>query len=163
MKSRIIFICTGNICRSPIAEVVARKAFGGLGVDFTSAGLTPIPGHEASQGSREFVDALGISLDNHSSRPVGTDELADTAWVIGMTRSHAAIFRSRYRGIYRGKIGVLGAPGVDLAALEHSPEVEEVDDPYGLSNETYQATGRQIQRLLQQWGPVFKETCAETE
>lgn len=157
MKPQILFICTGNICRSPLAEAVARNQYGHLGLRFGSAGLSPVPGHGASQGSLEFVESLGLSLDDHRSRPVMGDELATTAWVIGMTRSHAAIFRNRARAAYGGRIGILGAPGLDLAALGPSPVVEEVDDPYGLSLETYQATGRQIQRLLMAWGPFFEE------
>lgn len=156
MEPRIIFICTGNICRSPLAEAVARQMYGHLGLRFGSAGLNPVPGHGASRGTVEFVDSLGISLDNHASGPVAADELGRTAWVIGMTRSHAAIFKSRFRAFYTQKIGVLGAPGVDLGSLRISPPIEEVDDPYGMSEETYQATGRQIQRLLGAWRPVFE-------
>ena len=160
MGLRIIFICTGNICRSPVAEAVAQQMFKALDLRFSSAGLSPVPGFGASQGSMEFVDGLGLSLDNHQSRPVAADELAETAWVIGMTRSHAAIFKSRCGGFYGGKIGVLGAAGVDLSVLPNSPQMEEVDDPYGLSHATYKATGRQIQRLLEDWRPVFAELGA---
>lgn len=157
MGARINFICTGNICRSPLAEAVARDMFDNLGLTFTSAGLHSVPGHGASQGSADFGDGLGLSLDNHASRPIDPDELVDTAWVIGMTRSHAAMFRSRFGHCYQGKIGVLGAAGINLADRRHSPELEEVDDPYGLSEETYQATGRQIQRLLAGWRPEFEK------
>jgi protein-tyrosine-phosphatase len=162
MSSSVLFICTGNLCRSPIAEVVARHMYESTGLHFGSAGLTPVPGHGASQGSEDFVAELGLSLDGHQSRGLTGEELARTSWVIGMTRSHAAIFKSRYRAAYQGAIGVLGAPGVDLAQLSASPVAEEVDDPYGMSLETYQATGRQIQRLLKSWGPVFQK-LSETE
>lgn len=162
MAKRVLFLCTGNICRSPIAEVVARHMFADLELMFVSAGLTPVPGHGASQGSSLFVSELGLSLAGHASRPVALDELVETVWVIGMTRSHAAIFKSRYRGSYGGRIGVLGAPGLDLAELAHSPVVDEVDDPYGHSDETYAATGRKIHNLLESWRPTF-ENLNETE
>jgi protein-tyrosine-phosphatase len=162
MARRVLFICTGNICRSPIAEVVARDLFAGCGILFGSAGLTPVPGHGASSGSCRFVEELGLSLAGHGSRPVALDELAETAWVIGMTRSHAAIFRSRFRAHYRGRIGALGAPGLDLGAMAHSPVLDEVDDPYGHSDATYTATGVKIRTLLESWRPFFEE-LNETE
>ena len=157
MGKHVLFICTGNTCRSPLAEVLARHMFGHLGIRFGSAGLHPPAAQGASPGSLAFASGLGLSLADHLSRPVAVDELAGTAWVIGMTRSHAAIFKSRFGGYYHGGIGVLGAAGVDLAMLRNSPPVEEVDDPFGQSEETYHSTGRQIQRLLESWGPVFEK------
>ena len=156
MAKHIMFLCTGNICRSPMAEVMARHMFGQEGWSFWSAGLTPVPGHPASAESARFVAGLGLSLADHVSRPVSVDRLRDTAWVLGMTRSHAAIFRSRARGLYSGAVGVLGAPGLDLSGLEASPQLEEVDDPYGHSQDAYDACGRQIQRLLEGWRPVLE-------
>ena len=129
--------------------------FGYLGPRFVSAALSPLSGHGASQGSREFVDELGLSLDNHASRGVDPQELRTTEWVIGMTRSHAAIFKSRFGQTYQGRLGVLGAPGLDLARQQHSPALEEVDDPYGMSREKYFACGWQIHRLLQGWEAEF--------
>lgn len=159
---RILMICTGNICRSPIAEVVGREKFADLGLEFCSAGLSPVPGHGASQGSREYVDEEGLSLDNHASRGVTAEDLQEAAWVIGMTRSHAALFRSRFGQDFQGKVGVLGAPGLDLKAQSFSPAIEEVDDPYGMSRERYFETGRQIWRLLEAWGPEFRRV-SDTE
>ncbi len=143
-----------------MAEIIARHEFSGLGLSFSSAGLTPVPGHGASAHSASFVAGLGLSLDGHQSRPVAADVLARTAWVIGMTRSHAAMFRARARGQYGGAVGVLGAPGLDLSRLENSPVLEEVDDPYGHSLQAYEACGNQIKGLLQRWRPVMEALAA---
>ncbi len=155
MRNRIIFLCTGNICRSPIAEVVAQQAFSGLGLSFSSAGLEAVRGLPASDLSVAYGIGCGCSLVGHRSQPVSSALLADCAWVIGMTRSHAAIFRSRHAETFTGAIGVLGAPGVDLAVQRHSPEAEEVDDPYGRTEAEYDFCGDQITRLLKGWAATF--------
>ncbi len=163
MVRNILFLCTGNICRSPVAEAVARQMYHGSGLEFHSAGLSARHGLPASADSVAYGKATGAGLDGHCSRPVSAGILSETLWVIGMTRSHAAIFRSRFGGGFSGGIGVLGAPGVDLNRCTYSTEVEEVADPYGGSVETYHAVCEQIRRLLAGWEPYFKDPAARKE
>nr|MCB1184415.1 hypothetical protein [bacterium] len=154
--SRVVFLCTGNICRSPLAEALARQKLGATGLSFSSAGLEAPAGHPASRSSVEYALAKGAELAEHASQPVTAGLLADTAWVIGMTRSHAAIFRSRWGRVYDGAIGVLGLPGVDLAGRTHTPDdTVEVDDPYGRDRDAYFACGDQIDHLLARWADTF--------
>ncbi len=155
MVDRIIFLCTGNICRSPLAEVIAAQKFRAHGLSFCSAGLEAVDGLPASGASAEYAAAHGLTLAAHRSQPVTPGLLADAAWAIGMTRSHAAIFRSRHGDAYNGAVGILGAPGVDLAQQIYSPEAEEVNDPYGLARERYFECGDQISRLLEGWTSTF--------
>ncbi len=152
---RVLFLCTGNTCRSPLAEVFARQLNSAAGLHFESAGLQANGRQPASEGSLRVASDAGLSLEGFLSRPVSADLLDDSVWVIGMTRSHAAIFRSRYGGYYKGKVGVLGAPGIDFTQLTNSPVCEEVDDPYGQSIASYTAAGEQILRLTEQWTETF--------
>jgi len=163
MASNILFLCTGNICRSPVAEAVARRMYGGLDVGFHSGGLDARSGLPASPESRDYGRSTGAPLEDHCSRPVSFAILSETFWVIGMTRSHAAIFRSRFGHGYHGGIGLLGAPGVDLNRRAFSPEVEEVVDPYGGTAETYQTVCDQIRRLLTGWESYFRDPSAREE
>ncbi len=163
MASSILFLCTGNICRSPVAEAVARQMYSGSGVVFHSAGLSARHGLPASPESAAYGKDTGADLDSHCSRPVSAGILSDTSWVIGMTRSHAAIFRSRFGEGFPGGIGVLGAAGVDLNRRTHSMEAEEVADPYGGSVDNYQTVCEQIRRLLAGWEPYFMDPAARKE
>ncbi len=153
--SRVLFLCSGNTCRSPLAEVFAQDFCPGQGMAFQSAGLQVAGESPASEGSCRVAITYGLDLSGHLSRPVSRAMLLDMEWVIGMTRSHAAIFRSRFQDQYEGKIGILGQPGLDLTGVEHSVPCEEVGDPYQGGEDEYAAVGEQIRRLVQQWVPVF--------
>jgi protein-tyrosine-phosphatase len=163
MAGNVLFLCTGNICRSPVAEAVARQMYGAQGITFSSAGLDARDGLPASLDSAVYALETGTSLDDHTSRPVTGAILAEVSWVIGMTRSHAAIFKSRYGKAFEGHVGVLGAPGVDLASLAHSPDMEEVDDPYGGPTALYMEACEQIRRLLAGWDACFRELTGGKE
>ena len=163
MDKRVVFLCTGNICRSPLAEGLARMMFGELGLIFASAGLAAPEGQAASPGSCLYARECGVSLAAHRSRAVTPAVVADAQWAIGMTRSHAALFKSRWGASFEGRIGVLGAPGVDLAVTANSPVAEEVADPYGGSDEVYRRTGEQIRRLLAAWSPEFRRLSRDPE
>ena len=163
MATSILFLCTGNICRSPVAEVLARRLYGSLDLGFQSAGLDARPGLPASRESAAWAGVAGLSLADHRSQPVSTGTLTGTSWVIGMTRSHAAIFKSRFGEVYGGSIGVLGAACVDLGPLDHSPAVEEVSDPYGGTADEYGVICEQIARLLADWEPCLRDLAVRKE
>jgi protein-tyrosine phosphatase len=87
----ILFVCTGNTCRSPLAEVIARQALELRGWDHVSvdsAGTSAVWGAPASEGSREAAAAMELDLSGHRSQPV-TSELVQSADIIlAMTSNH---------------------------------------------------------------------------
>jgi RpiB/LacA/LacB family sugar-phosphate isomerase len=80
-----------------------------------------------------------------------------------MTRSHAALFRRRFSAGIQGRLGILGAPGVDIGRQDPTPEAEEVPDPYGGSAEFYHQVCGRIRHLLAGWEPVFQEMADRKE
>jgi len=146
---RVVFVCSGNTCRSPLAMALARRWWP-AGVDVRSAGLQAQPGLPATEAARTIAAERGADLSAHSSRPLDGEVIAGADWLIAMTRSHVAQLNARLGPDARVRIGLLGRPDVDLRG-QAAPEVEEVDDPFGASLDAYRATADQIERLLRPW------------
>jgi len=163
MTAQIVFLCLGNICRSPLAEALARGKFGRLNLCFSSVGLEAGHGLDTSDFSIAYANEHGCSLVGHQPKGVSSAVLDQATWLIAMTRSQGAIVRSRYGEQLQGRLGILGAPGFDLQEHQHSPEVEDVDDPYGWPQDQYFACGDQISRLLDQWSTVFAELVGASD
>lgn len=87
-RSRVLFVCTANECRSPFAEALARRAADGLPIEFASAGIDswsrPVP-RVGLTHARE----LGLDLASHVSRSIHPDVLDDYDAILALSRSHA--------------------------------------------------------------------------
>lgn len=153
----VIFICSGNTCRSPLAAVIGASRWAASGLVCASAGLDAAAGWAATAESCDQASERGLDLFRHRSRPVDDLDLGGVDWVIGMTVDHVRRFRTA-RPDYRGAVGLLGLPGVDLARGGDPFEGEQVDDPYRRGTVTdYEAMGEQIERLIEEWTPHLLE------
>jgi hypothetical protein len=85
----LLFLCTANRCRSPIAEAFLTRALRDLGLHALamSAGMPPT-GHPAPRDARAVMRRRGLDLSSHESRTVSTVLFESSDLVIGMTREH---------------------------------------------------------------------------
>src|SRR5438128_2837292 len=85
----ILFVCTGNVCRSPMAEGILRQALQGRS-DYRvlSAGLGAIEGQPPSPYAVQAVRELGIDISSQRSRALTPDMVQQADYIFGMTHSH---------------------------------------------------------------------------
>ncbi len=90
---RVLFVCLGNICRSPLAEAVARKQAEEMGVadqfHFASAGTGDWHiGNAADPRSAATAQQFGLDLSQHRARQITVDNIPDWEWLIAMDRAN---------------------------------------------------------------------------
>lgn len=133
---RILFVCSGNTCRSPMAEALCREKL--PGVEAFSAGLGAISGLPASIGALDEMAARGLNLDHHRSRALTSYLLADADLVLCMSKSHRDVILSALPEL-RDKVFTLA---------EYVGEDADIADPFGGDAATYAACADQIAALL---------------
>ena len=128
--TEILFVCTGNTCRSPIAEglfnVYVNKH--GIAAHAFSRGLAA-EGGAASKNAVESAAEYGADLSQHVSRQLTEEDLAAASRVYCMSSSHLDAIRAAFPQ-YEGKLALLSAHGIA--------------DPYGMDISRYRETARQI-------------------
>ena len=154
----ILFVCTGNICRSPSAERLAA----GPGLRTSSAGTRAVIGYPMHPEAARVLTALGGDPAGFVARQLNAKIAADADLILTMTREHRdAVLEMAPRQLRRTftlpEAALLTArfdPGAvtELAGLRphlSSSEVFDVPDPIGQSPEVFDRVGAQIAELLE--------------
>ena len=159
----ILFVCTGNICRSPIAERLAVACGGGQipGFTATSAGTRAVVGHAIHQDAAHVLEQLGANASDFAARLL-THKIASSAdLVITMTREHRDIVleaapRQIHRTFTLSEAAYLAAdPSVltlsdpaERRPLMTAGNMPDIPDPIGQSPAVFATVGSQIDALL---------------
>ncbi len=144
---RTLVVCSGNTCRSPMAELLLRRALQEharrdpalLPPSVTSRGLHV---HASSPATNEAVlalEELGLDLSDHESRPMDVGELRQTSVVLCMTGAHRRSVLAALDGVAGPRVESFDASG------------DDVEDPFGGPVSEYRVVARRLAELAAEW------------
>ena len=138
-----LFICTGNVCRSPMAEGLLNARIHRLGDDGKlvahSAGTWALENQPASGHAITVMAERGIDISQHRGRTVTREDLSNADVVIVMTQSHRDALSAEFPES-RAKLHLMS---------ELKDRTFDINDPYGGTLPEYEQTAQELQDLVE--------------
>ena len=140
MFSSVVTVCTGNICRSPLAEYLFRSRLEGVSAKVSSAGIQALVNQPADVLAQEIAQTHGLDLSPHLGRQVEKSILEEYDLILVMEDHHRDYIRSRFPQV-SGKVFLLGKWEEEM----------QIPDPYKKSPDFFKEVYSQIDRSVTHW------------
>lgn len=128
----VLFVCTGNTCRSPMAACLFNafcERQGNEKYRAVSAGLQAFPGEPASNGALRAMERRGLNLQEHRAQPVIEALVSNACLIVCMSEAHAYALRGRFP-LYAERVRTFSAP---------------IPDPFGGDDAVYEQTAQTLE------------------
>lgn len=142
MFNQILVVCTGNICRSPMAEGLLIKALrkaNSRGKNVSSAGIQAMVGYSADKHAQRVMKDHGVDISSHRARQLDIDLINWADLILVMETEQKTAIELDYLSA-RGKVFCIG-----------KWHEFDVPDPYGQSNEMFEQTFDLIAKGTSDW------------
>jgi len=156
--ARVVFVCQGNICRSPYAELRARQILDDQrnDLDFHSAGLLPRNSRPSPPAARQAAKAMSVDLEAHRSAILSDDQALHSDLIVIFDEINLKALRSRYPELTTPVL-FLGSLSMDDA------QQRNIADPEGMPVEQFEQTYRRIDDCLLSLKSLMLRTAAPVE
>lgn len=158
---QVLVVCTGNTCRSPMAEGILRSLLtpelDGQ-VTVVSAGTNAMEGVPATAHAVETAAAAGIDLRQHRARRLSVEMLRESDLVLCMEPSHVTTAKGLAPGV-ADRVHLITRHGAE----SRGAEAAGVADPIGGAADEYADTFHRIRSHLLRWVPVIREAVERSE
>lgn len=162
-KKRVLIVCRGNTCRSPMAEALLKRMLSSDSIEVKSAGLSAIDGMEASRWAQEVMRERGIDISSHRAKNLSEKDVSEADLILTMSLSQKRELIERFPQA-KGKTFLLSElifPDIskDLAEYERALEALEGEKEklLSLERDRLESLKRRYEELKRELNEIERE------